>query len=73
MQMNVYVPQDRKYVLDALERAAALSGKSKSEIVLEALERYLPSASPLPLGRFDLGAVSGAGRVELYAERLCKA
>ena len=70
MQMNVYVPQEKKHVLDVLERVASLTGKSKSEIVLEALERFLPSVSPMPLGRFNLGAAREWRRTELYGERL---
>jgi len=72
MQLNIYVPESKKNLLDVLSRTAARTGKSKNEIVIEALERYLPAVFQPPLGRFNLGAFRAPKRAELYEERLEK-
>lgn len=71
MQMNIYVPKDKENLVDALERAAADSGRPKNELVLEALERYLRAAKrPVELARVSLGQTTPAPRRELYEGRL---
>lgn len=72
MQLNIYVPENKKDLLDVLSRTAARTGKSKSELVIEALERYLPAVSQPPLGRYNLGAFRVPKRAELYGERPAK-
>ncbi|MEW6173878.1 MAG: hypothetical protein AB1510_12595 [Bacillota bacterium] len=72
MQFNIYVPESKKELLESLERVSTLTGKSKSELVIEALERHLPAVPPPPLGRFNLGASRNIRRADLYAERLEK-
>ncbi|MDH7578926.1 MAG: ribbon-helix-helix protein, CopG family [Bacillota bacterium] len=72
MQLNIYIPESKKDLLEVLSRTAARTGKSKSEIVIVALERYLPAVSQPPLGRFNLGAFRAPRRAELYEERLGK-
>ncbi len=67
MQLNIYVPHDKAHVVDALERAAKITGRPKNEIVLDALERHLKSFRP-PLQFFRLGALRGITRRELYGE-----
>gem|GEM_PF-6563701 len=61
MRTDACVPQDGKHMAGARERTAPPGERDRSEA---------PPASPLPLGRFDLGAVREAGRAELYAERV---
>ncbi|QZA32376.1 hypothetical protein [Hydrogenibacillus sp. N12] len=70
MQLNIYVPDSKKWIFEMLEEAALKSKKSKSEIVIEALEKYLLSADQLPLGRFKIGAHPSLRRADLYAERV---
>ena len=69
MQFNIYVPKEKAHVLAALDRAAQLTGRPKNELVLEALEKYLPKAPEEP-GRYSMGAVNFPRRSDLYEERL---
>lgn len=71
MQLNIYVPQDKNSVIEALERAAQQTGRPKNELVLEALEGYLQAWRP-EVGRFHLGARNAGGRQELYEGRLSR-
>lgn len=69
MQLNIYVPAEKAALLKNLDRTAQLTGRSKNELVLEALEKYLSSAAPEP-GRYSLGAVKLSRRADLYDGRL---
>ncbi|MDI3280732.1 MAG: hypothetical protein QJR13_05115 [Bacillota bacterium] len=70
MQLNIYIPKEKSDLLTKLEQTAKITGRPKNELILEALERYLPSVAPLALGRFDLGEVKPASRADLYEGRL---
>lgn len=69
MQLNIYVPKEKEELIAVLDQAARVTGRPKNELVLEALERYLPTATP-GLGKFSLGAVKSTRRVEVYEKRL---
>lgn len=69
MQLNIYVPKARAGILAELDRMSRESGRQKSELVLEALERYL-AAKPRTLGRYHLGEVRPWKRGELYDDRM---
>ena len=70
MQLNIYIPKEKKTVLNALDRASQLCNRPKNELVLEALERYLAEETPAPLGKFSLGEVKEVKRADIYEERL---
>lgn len=67
MQLNIYVPKEKRHVLEALERMAQVTGRPKSGLVLEAIERYAQLAKP-ELGRFRLGS-KPFSRADLYRAR----
>lgn len=69
MQLNLYVPADKRHLLDALEKVARATGRPKNEIVLAALEKHLTSLTP-SVGLFHLGQVKAFTRDDLYEERL---
>jgi hypothetical protein len=69
MQLNIYVPKEKGYVLKNLENIAKLTNKQKNELVLEALEKYLPEL-PLELGKFKMGEARLPDRGEIYEGRL---
>lgn len=73
MRFTIYVPENKRSLLKLLEKISALTGRSKSEIVVEALEKYLSGAVLSPLGRFEIGVPRHTGRADLYAGRLTKA
>jgi hypothetical protein len=68
MQFNIYVPQSKSHIIESLENAAKAARRPKNEIVLEALERYLPDVT-VELGRFNMGVVNVPKRSELYESR----
>jgi hypothetical protein len=75
MRLIVHVPEDRKVLLSELERRAGDTGRSKDQIVLDALEAYLvdgPSQEDRRpyLGKLDLGAPPRLTRDEIYGERI---
>ncbi len=70
MQFNIYVPKEKGNLLTALDRAAARTGRPKNELVLEALEKYLPTVTPRDLGKFSLGTIRTPRRADIYEERL---
>lgn len=71
MQLNVYVPTGKEQLLRALDEEAERSGRSKNELVLEAIEQRLaPSKVPAYL-TYPLGA-GNVDRAELYVNRLTK-
>lgn len=70
MQLNVYVPEARRRLLSLLDAVSRRTGRPKNDLVLDALERYLPSAEEgVELGTYDLGEVCPAPRGELYERR----
>ncbi|WP_165847632.1 ribbon-helix-helix protein, CopG family [Ammonifex thiophilus] len=73
MQFNIYVPEAKKSLLELLDKVSALTGRSKSELVIEALEKYLADAALPPLGRFAIGISREIKRADLYAKRLERA
>lgn len=76
MQLNVHVPKDREELLEELARAAHDLDRTKSQLVLDAVERYLGDLKER-LGRdldedipvYDLGPMTPFSRAELYQER----
>lgn len=70
MQLNIYIPKEKSSVLAALDRIAEMTKRPKNEIVLEALERYLPAVAPTMLGEYSLGKISKVSRADLYEGRL---
>jgi len=72
MQLNLYVPKEREYLVEALDRAAVDKSVAKNMLVLDALEAYLGStaAGSPKLRTFDLGEVAAWSREDLYSERL---
>lgn len=69
MQLNVYIPEDKRYLLDALTEEAQRTRRSRNELVLEAIER-LVSPSQIPAYRtYPLGA-GKIDRARLYQDRL---
>jgi hypothetical protein len=69
MQLNVYIPKDKAYILDALDRVAEQSGLSKNEIVLEALERRVKGSHDPEYSLYELDS-SDFDRGELYRHRI---
>ncbi len=70
MQLNIYIPKEKSAILIALEQTAQVSGRPKNELVMEALERYLPTVAPVTLGEFSLGEIKLARRADIYERRL---
>jgi hypothetical protein len=68
MQLNVYIPKEKEYLLAALVAEAERTGRSKNEIVLQAIERQL--APGKPAYRIYPLAATVPDRADLYAERL---
>jgi hypothetical protein len=70
MQLNIYVPRDGEPVLQRLDRVSRTTGRTKSDIVLEAIRTYLDGLDcgrRLPeLRTFDLGRGTVPPRSELY-------
>jgi hypothetical protein len=70
MQLNLYVPADRTDVVEELDRYVTRTGRSKNDVVLEAIQQYLRRASAYPrevtLPTFDLGVGALPGRADLY-------
>lgn len=69
MQLNIYVPKEKAFLLKELDRTSRQVGRPKNELILEALERYLSQRRSV-LGRYHLGVVRGWRRGELYERRL---
>lgn len=76
MQLNVHVPKDREELLSRLDRLAHDLDRTKSQVVLDAVETYL-SALQAEIGRdldddvpvYDLGQIAELRRKDLYDER----
>ncbi|NPV73197.1 MAG: ribbon-helix-helix protein, CopG family [Pelotomaculum sp.] len=69
MQLNIYVPKEKHRLIASLEEAAKATGRPKNELVLEALEHYLPEMQ-VALGKFSLGQIKGTRRAEIYERGL---
>ncbi len=69
MQLNIYVPKEKSAILAALEQTAEVTGRPKNELVMEALERYLPTVAPVTLEKFSLGETRSIRRADIYEER----
>lgn len=77
MQLNVYVPKNRRGIVRLLDAASKQRGRPKNDLVLEAIERFLRTtavthAAPR-LGRYHLGSVRTGRRGDLYGRRLGRA
>ena len=74
MQLNIYVPNDKEPLLEALDETVRSTGRAKNLLVLDALEQYLrqrPRSAPArQLRTFHLGAIEPWRREDLYDERL---
>ena len=69
MQINVYIPKSKEHLLDALAEEASRTGRSKNELIIDAIEHHVAPTHvphyrtfPLSAGRID--------RADLYRERL---
>jgi hypothetical protein len=69
MQLNVYIPKDKEHLLDALTREAERSGRSKNQIILEAIEHKVARSGVPAYRTFPLDAWS-VDRAALYEKRL---
>lgn len=69
MQFNIYVPKEKEHIIRALVDVAKSTHRQKNELVLEALERYLPEKE-FVLGKFNLGDTGLPDRSEIYEDRL---
>jgi hypothetical protein len=68
VQLTIYVPKAKGYILKNLENTAKLTNRQKNELVLEALEKYLPEL-PLELRTFKMGDARLPDRAEIYDSR----
>jgi len=67
MQLNIYVPQDKKHLVLRLDEVAKALGRPKNAIVLEALERFLAVTKPQIVLPVRKGKVRGRlSRAEIY-------
>jgi hypothetical protein len=75
MQMNVYVPRTHEETVRRLNLLSRRTGRPKSELVMEAIERFLhdtegDGAAQAPVFKaFDLGRGVSPTRPELYGQR----
>jgi predicted DNA-binding protein len=69
VQLNIYVPKEKHHIITSLEEAAKTTKRPKNELILEALEHYLPDISAT-LGKFSLGEIIETRRSEIYEGRL---
>ncbi len=74
--MNVHVPRERERLLEELDRVARDLDRTKSQLVLDAVQRYLDELKEelsrdldrdVPI--YDLGQMEPVDRAELYRER----
>jgi hypothetical protein len=69
MQINIYIPKSKEYLLTALSEEADRTGRSKNELILEAIERHVaPKTSPR-YRTFPLSATR-VDRADMYSDRL---
>jgi hypothetical protein len=69
MRLSVYVPKEKEYLLQALTDEAERSGRSKNELILEAIEKRLHPADVPAYRTYVLGA-GKLDRAHLSADRL---
>jgi predicted DNA-binding protein len=70
MQLNIYVPKTKERLLAALAEEAARTGRSKNDLILEALEEHIGPVEDEPAYRtYPLGAAV-IDRGDLYQDRL---
>ncbi len=76
VQLNVHVPRERERLLEELDRVARDLDRTKSQLVLDAVQRYLDELKEelsrdldrdVPI--YDLGQMEPVDRAELYRER----
>ncbi len=71
VQLNVYVPENRRDVVRLLEAASKRTGRAKNELVLEALDRFLRGSAVIrELGQHHLGRFRVSRRADIYNARL---
>ncbi len=68
MQLNVYIPRDKEHLLAELAQQAEQAGRSKNELILEAIERQVASSRVPSYETFELGA-GAIDRADLYDGR----
>lgn len=68
MQVNVYVPKDKEYLLEELARQAEQTGRSKNELILEGMARQVAAARIPEYRTYELGA-GRIDRGDLYGNR----
>ncbi len=76
MQLNVHVPKDREDLIRELDDAVTKLERPKSEIVLDAVERYLAdlhrrrgARRAVEIPTFDLGVPRTMRRADIYDDR----
>ena len=69
MQLNIYVPKERRRLLEELDSTARRTGRPKNDLVLEAVERFLDELRP-QWQVFHMGGVEVPSRADLYEEYL---
>ncbi len=73
MQLNVYIPENRREIVRLLEVASKRTGRAKNELVLEALDRFLRGSSGIrELGQHRMGQMRTSRRADVYSARLEK-
>lgn len=68
MQLNVYIPRDKEHLMDALSRESDRTGRSKNELILEAIEERVAPARVPAYRTFPLAA-RRIDRKDLYRDR----
>lgn len=69
MQLNVYIPRDKEHLLAALTEESQRTGRSKNELVLEAIEQHVSPPGTLDYRIYPLGAGS-FDRGDLYEDSI---
>ncbi|MDW7651788.1 MAG: hypothetical protein SCK29_11260 [Bacillota bacterium] len=69
MRFTINVPKDKVHIIRLLENTAKQQKQQKSDLILDAIERYLCEQSA-GLGLFNLGESKLPNREKLYESRL---
>jgi hypothetical protein len=69
MDFSIDIPKDKVHIIRSLEIEAQKQNRETYELLIEALERYLPAMTS-ELGLFSLGAAKLPTRDKLYKSRL---
>jgi len=72
MQVNFYVPEEKRILIKKIDELAKFKGRSKSELFLEAIANYIAENEKVELKPVDLGKVLSAKRSDIYEERIEK-